>query len=44
MECDICPVLATVLRPATKNREEAHYCDLHARLYLGWGDTFRKIG
>lgn len=41
--CDICPAPATVERPATKNRDLAYYCDDHAALYLGWGDTFYAI-
>jgi hypothetical protein len=43
MECDICPVEATIVRPATRNRELAHYCDYCASRYLGWGDTYRRI-
>jgi hypothetical protein len=42
-ECDICPVPASVIRPATASRELAYYCDYHAGMYLGWGDTFRKM-
>lgn len=43
MPCDICGEPATVIRPATKNRELAYYCDYDASLVLGWGDTYRRI-
>jgi hypothetical protein len=42
-ECDIGPEPATVIRPATASRELARYCDDHARMYLGWGDTFHRM-
>jgi hypothetical protein len=41
-ECDICPEPATVTRPATRGREEAHYCAADAKRYLGWRDTFHE--
>jgi hypothetical protein len=44
MMCDICGQPATVVRPATRNRELAHYCDYDAARSLGWGDTFHRIG
>jgi hypothetical protein len=42
-ECDVCPEPATVVRPATANRELAYYCNYCARRYLGWGDTYREL-
>ena len=41
--CDICPQVATVVRPATANRELAYYCQYDADRSLGWGDTFRPL-
>jgi hypothetical protein len=43
MTCDICPETATVVRPATRHREEARYCRYDAGRYLGWQDTYHKI-
>jgi hypothetical protein len=46
LACDICgpAVTATVIRPVTRNRPEVlHYCADHARRYLGWGDTYRRM-
>jgi hypothetical protein len=41
--CDVCGRPATVVRPATANRELAYYCDYDARLGLGWGDSYRTM-
>jgi hypothetical protein len=41
--CDICGQPATVVRPATANRELAYYCDRDAKQFLGWGDTYHRI-
>lgn len=41
--CDVCDIPATVIRPATRNRELALYCDYCAERYLGWGDTYRPL-
>lgn len=44
VECDVCPVPATIVRPATKNRELAYYCDDCAKRSLdSWGDTFHRL-
>jgi hypothetical protein len=43
IDCDICGRPATVVRPATRSRELAHYCDYDASRSLGWGDTFHRL-
>lgn len=43
-ECDICPLRASVVRPETKSRELAYYCEYHASRYLdSWSDTFHNL-
>jgi hypothetical protein len=41
--CDVCGAAATVIRPATANRELAYYCDYDAKRSLGWGDSFHRL-
>lgn len=49
-ECDVCGFPATTHRPATKStkksqgREDDYYCDRDAKIGLGFGDGFHKLG
>ena len=43
IQCDVCPLRATVERPESRTREQAFYCDYDARKSLGRGDDRRPV-
>ncbi len=43
LRCDVCGRPATVIRPATNDRDLALNCDYDATKGFGWGDTVARI-
>lgn len=41
--CDVCGGVATVVRPESRNRELAYYCNYDAARSLGWLDHWEYL-